>query len=1830
MADVSTPGLSLQEPSRAVTPIRYLNAETRATVRDFSNSTLEEIIASQTQYVRPRTADRQKTRAKTPRLSTTSRPTTGGDEKCDNVDEAFQNEQTEINQDEDEKEPITSRWQLSEQRFLELFFGQDLVLRSRQRHQHVLQSMKQWPNRPQSSGIHITTPNPQSKTTRPKSALQQSNNATAKNVSFNLTKNLQYDFSPFPNDPSSINRPDTAATTDDEEMEDEGDGNEGDYTTSSRKLKSLALFDYKHLNDFRKTKSGTNKADGVRIPRPRTAELSPELKKRLEEFRELDTFVFVKPMSQQRSNPTRESMRDCASSAASFAASIKVSPGSRKMSTAARLLLARAGSASTLNSSSAGSAKSNNRQHQQNTQQQQNNQRRNLGSATSSSSRMTTRSIDSAHTFNPPSNNQVISKNSYAIPKHKRPLSRGVRRFLVNAVVEDSVHPKLGAKAVVNLLDHQQHEKHIHQLDSALKHVLDTDAGKNIQVAKSLHYHLHPPSLPQPGLSLEPYDAAAMKPSTNVFKLEIPRKLRQSLEDPRNLVGLEGGKVGGRIVMRKISCLYEVPKCPRVNGRITPVQSIEDIAANIGSHAVKDGILAERRSIQPIQDPESSEEDEVGIDDHQNEPTVNEIIQSMVLTNAEHDEMLADIATPSSRNREHHRKNKAEVRSSFVKMVGSMFPLDYFMDYEEIQVLVQKIQEWKETSGIPDIRCQGLIQSFSKATRSKKQVDEVWHGGHLTDYDASIHQFRVEWDEPYPNRRPINYIHVPDPSKSSRWLSRAEIKLDRETLQGHLNRIVKANSIRVEFESRLTLTQICGIVAPVLTPALPEFKKEIVDLMYKQVSVIQSTFMKSSLRSSWREIGQENEDDIHTFQTSFIAQILNELREAYFLSQVEASIKQNPRLENLYIPKKIKAILAQSDMTTTTPHFESANAFPKNRKSYCIKESSSDSSFQKNMAQVRYSPFLYYRELLEKILGHLKVYMMLDSKIGDLITHVCQKTTLVPRLEEKDIWTISKHEAEQELLHRHHHHHHHRHRHHHDHSNQKELHEGEPKLHSRHGQNNHSQVSSNLHHPNTSHIGHEQKHSHGSNQLHHSNADHIGQEQKHRHVSTHLNSSNAEEIGHEKSHTNLTSTTKSNTVKFAKVAKRTAKIPTTTKPTTPIKNAPPILRVDMIHKTTIGHAWNDMYIYKNELYNTKKPLFNEDGKDIEIAVVVRQNISSLRVIALQDFQSLTEYLFIKFRSGLNSSLGALASQEYAKAIKRQHEGKKHNKAPLKPISEESITAIVQANLSTFIKARYLDFIKVLRDQELKIGVDTRLLITLVPDEDNSLTSSSMKAKSEPHFINPEFMRSNIYGGGSENVGARRASVAAPTARRVSLATQEEPVVQVQPTLFNPLLYPTPPFVSRVQIIAYPEVAKVCETVETMFKSWLYEHLLNLFPHATPSETSSKKNKSNQHENHPQTPQILVSTPEEMPQQKTFTSTPIDHRALEMISKELISDTLESAQALLIDRQTLIGQWVEEFEVSVKQGLWKLMQEPVATTILKSPAATNANKGSDVASSSLPAFPHTVRQLHAGFEAALQMLSLISQRAAYTFHPSLTPISARFSDTTSAAATNNNLEKSLYYKQIAATSYGTCEFEIRGFTAIRCTLLHTGMEMWVGRWKEWVHECVSVLLEKGCTELKIGYAELEQLWKEKELKEENVIQEEGGATVNSRPLTREAGPEQPATRVKLNHQQSNESGSSIANVENVSIITASKPGTPKRSKCNTPKKGSKPGTPTRRTKTPKITRPSICRDLEGLIDALDNLEREMLEPHQILIPENQEIQYWWISGRIKLKLLLALF
>ncbi|KAI8852211.1 hypothetical protein BC829DRAFT_83431 [Chytridium lagenaria] len=462
-------------------------------------------------------------------------------------------------------ENTESRWSLAEQRFLEVFFGEDVILRTRHRRHQRRSPAK---------------------------------------VSFNLAANIRYDFHKEPSQ--------EPIESDDE---------------------SCLPPPVKH--------------DRIgRIARPRTAELPPELKKRLEGFRELDAIAFIKPGTAGSRSPTRMS-------------------GSGRQ----RKLVSLSARSSMYESRA--------------------------GSPTRAASAF---AFDRLRSHKPP----VESADAgYVLPRRRRPLSNITRKMLLS-VVKDAlkqIRPRnLQSGLHPPLLGHEEHPR------------------------RGIHYYLHPPHGPSTGLSLRKHSFSANQPfgeATSGLQLHIPKALRETVNNYQRLLSPSKG-TKPRIIVRDILKAYDLPKPPRLRGRLTPSTSMSELMKG----TVLEQIIVPANTIVFSEgEPSERDFDHDLLHDHDND----EIFDMPIL---HHDQFVEPVPHGPRRNVEEAMRD-----------VGWIFPLDYFFDQDEIDAFVAVVEQTGEveTYGVPPKKS-GRILSIPPS-----ESDE-WQKVTVTEFNLKTHLFKIRWE----------------------------------------------------------------------------------------------------------------------------------------------------------------------------------------------------------------------------------------------------------------------------------------------------------------------------------------------------------------------------------------------------------------------------------------------------------------------------------------------------------------------------------------------------------------------------------------------------------------------------------------------------------------------------------------------------------------------------------------------------------------------------------------------------------------------------------------------------------------------------------------------------------------------------------------------------------------------------------------------------------------------------------------------------------------------------------------------------------------------------
>ncbi|KAJ3407457.1 hypothetical protein HDU80_008640 [Chytriomyces hyalinus] len=247
-----------------------------------------------------------------------------------------------------------------------------------------------------------------------------------------------------------------------------------------------------------------------------------------------------------------------------------------------------------------------------------------------------------------------------------------------------------------------------------------------------------------------------------------------------------------------------------------------------------------------------------------------------------------------------------------------------------------------------------------------------------------------------------------------------------------------------------------------------------------------------------------------------------------------------------------------------------------------------------------------------------------------------------------------------------------------------------------------------------------------------------------------------------------------------------------------------------------------------------------------------------------------------------------------------------------------------------------------------------------------------------------------------------------------------------------------PFVDTVEIVADPSPEIVQEVVTSAFATLIEDRSFALVPAEG----------------------VALSNAAATTAIKNPTSRPLEHGALAMMAQELVSDTYESTRALLRDRVTLVQEWIREFEA--------------AATVVEEASLMETVRSFETAPLSLSNADARLSAFNTCVIDTLSKLALIETRAKYTF-------------TSTVEAATDGFKMNA--KQAAAASVkGFCDLEVRGFVAVRCQLLHVGVVMWAGRWRDWLDHLCQVMVEQLCEILGTSCVLLEEarevLWVER--------------------------------------------------------------------------------------------------------------------------------------------------
>ncbi|KAJ3214718.1 hypothetical protein HDU67_001309 [Dinochytrium kinnereticum] len=654
-------------------------------------------------------------------------------------------------------ENAESRWTLAEQRFLEVFFGEDVILRTRHRRHQRRSPTK---------------------------------------VSFNLAANIRYDFNPEP-------RPNQDAEDDDEESR----------PPSPAKQDRLG-----------------------RIARPRTADLSPDLKKRLEGFRELDTIAFIKPGTASRGSSSARR-----SGSASGRQRKGVSLSSRSMGLESR--------------------------------------------ATSPTRAASAFAFERLRSHKPAV--EAVDAG-YVLPRRRRPLSNTTRKMLVG-VIRDALTPGK-----------------TRNLRTKVGHIAG-EGRQGRQPRYGINHYLHPPTGPSPGLSLRRHSFGGDHPfgeAGSELQLRIPKMLRDTVENYHRLLSPSKGSKP-RIIVRDILNAYNIPKPPKLRGRLTPSQSMMNSMRGTAIEKIIPGVPA---NTMVFSDGAASERDGMeGSDDFFDEP--HEAILDLPVAELESLPLNDDM--PSMRKVEEAMRD-----------VGWIFPLDYFFDQDEIEAFITLVLDLEEGQGLETF---GVLPKKSGRILSiPPNVMDEWQKVTVVGFNpiTRLFQIRIEVLPSAGSKNPLVFHYA---------VSRTELLLPNESLQSHYLQIEKALTLRKEFEQSVAISQCVGLLVSFFAPHVPPFPIEIVTRLFEENAKSDEN-RRSRCQGQNRAEGEDEdrrgssdkavswraEDLWHlgdapknrgvcgdSSQSFLLPLLINELRDDYYKSQTKANIISSTLLKPLALDQPI-------------------------------------------------------------------------------------------------------------------------------------------------------------------------------------------------------------------------------------------------------------------------------------------------------------------------------------------------------------------------------------------------------------------------------------------------------------------------------------------------------------------------------------------------------------------------------------------------------------------------------------------------------------------------------------------------------------------------------------------------------------------------------------------------------------------------------------------------------------------------------------------------------------------------------------------------------------
>jgi hypothetical protein len=237
---------------------------------------------------------------------------------------------------------------------------------------------------------------------------------------------------------------------------------------------------------------------------------------------------------------------------------------------------------------------------------------------------------------------------------------------------------------------------------------------------------------------------------------------------------------------------------------------------------------------------------------------------------------------------------RKEIENDFFKPIGHTFPLDFFMDQEEIALWASRITNRDSILQSEEGTCYGIVPCKKTAASNPEggglhphHPTQVWTPCRLVNYNATTNQFLVKWIHPTSSASTPTPKYQPKTSS----ISRINLRFSNEPKSLHLFALHKAKDLRMDFEQKLVAIEIAGMLKPFMIKTLPNFPSEKVMGIWDKV--LRTWRLNLELRGAFHEGFENMEIEATGYET------LQEVLSDYQLSLTKAALLFAEQLQRL-------------------------------------------------------------------------------------------------------------------------------------------------------------------------------------------------------------------------------------------------------------------------------------------------------------------------------------------------------------------------------------------------------------------------------------------------------------------------------------------------------------------------------------------------------------------------------------------------------------------------------------------------------------------------------------------------------------------------------------------------------------------------------------------------------------------------------------------------------------------------------------------------------------------------------------------------------------------